>query len=235
MSVSSAFATATADRPALDVRPGLIAAAIVCFVYGGLALSVDFPRAAFGFQSDEATYYMMAHSLAADGDLEYRRADLVRVWREFPSGPSGVFLKLGRTVRARVNAAFPFLHVLVRPGPGQAAAVLREVVHVSARRRAVRVAVRHERISPAPRVAARTCRRGGLCLPGGPESVASRVGPGERILSRFGRTRLSGVDDARAVQPGDGDAGVLLLVVQASDPGARRFAASDGFRQRPQM
>jgi hypothetical protein len=35
----------------------------------------------------------------ADGDLEYRRADLVRVWREFPSGPAGVFLKPGRTVR----------------------------------------------------------------------------------------------------------------------------------------
>ena len=56
-------------RP-LDARPGLIAAALVFFVYGGLALSVDFPRAAFGFQSDEATYYMMGHSLADDGDLD---------------------------------------------------------------------------------------------------------------------------------------------------------------------
>ncbi len=120
----------------------------------------------FGFQSDEATYYMMAHSLAADGDLEYRRADLVRVWREFPSGPSGVFLKLGRTVRAPCDRGVPVPSCAVRPGPRQAAAVLREVVHVSARRRAVRVAVRHQRISPAPRVAARTCRRGGLCLPG---------------------------------------------------------------------
>ncbi len=104
-------------RRPIDVRPGLIATALVFFVYGGLALSVDFPRAAFGFQSDEATYYMMAHSLAADGDLEYRRADLVRVWREFPSGPSGVFLKPGRTVRIRLNAAFPFLHVAYGPDP----------------------------------------------------------------------------------------------------------------------
>jgi hypothetical protein len=117
--VTDAAATgqATAHGRAVDVRPGLVAAAVVFFIYGGLALSVDFPRAALGFQSDEATYYMMAHSLAADGDLEYRRADLVRVWREFPSGPSGVFLKPGRTVRARVNAAFPFVHVSYGPDP----------------------------------------------------------------------------------------------------------------------
>ena len=101
----------------IEVRPGVLAAAVVFCVYGGLALSVDFPRAALGFQSDEATYYMMAHSLAADGDLEYRRADLVRVWREFPSGPSGVFLKPGRTVRLRVNAAFPFGHLSYGPDP----------------------------------------------------------------------------------------------------------------------
>ena len=42
----------------------------------------------------------MGHSLAEDGDLTYRKQDLVRVWREFPSGPSGVFLKSGATSRA---------------------------------------------------------------------------------------------------------------------------------------
>ncbi|TML18936.1 MAG: hypothetical protein E6G39_02355 [Actinobacteria bacterium] len=67
-------------------------------MYGALALTVDFPRAAFGFKSDEATYYMMAYSLAEDGDLTYTKDDLVRVWREFPGGPSGVFLKKGRTL-----------------------------------------------------------------------------------------------------------------------------------------
>jgi hypothetical protein len=82
-----------------NYRPGLLVALIVLCLYGGLALSVDFPRAAFGFQSDEATYYMMGHSLAQDGDLTYRRnEDLVRVWHEFPSGPTGVFLKRGRDV-----------------------------------------------------------------------------------------------------------------------------------------
>jgi hypothetical protein len=81
-----------------SARPGaLLAAAILC-LYGGLAVGVDFPRAAIGIQSDEATYYMMGHSLAEDGNLVYHREDLVRVWEEFPSGPSGVFLKRGRDV-----------------------------------------------------------------------------------------------------------------------------------------
>jgi hypothetical protein len=78
--------------------PGLLLVAVVACIYGGLALSVDFPRAAIGIQSDEATYYMMGHSLARDGDLTYRRDDLVRVWKEFPSGPTGVFLKKGTDV-----------------------------------------------------------------------------------------------------------------------------------------
>ena len=61
-------------------------------------MSVDFPRTANGIHSDEATYYMMGHSLAEDGDLTYRKEDLVRVWREFPSGPSGLFLKKGTDI-----------------------------------------------------------------------------------------------------------------------------------------
>src|SRR3954471_17346521 len=89
------------DQPAVptsNVRPGLVAAALLLCVYGAMAFTVDFPRAAFGFKSDEATYYMMAYSLTQDGDLTYTKDDLVRVWREFPSGPSGVFLKKGRTL-----------------------------------------------------------------------------------------------------------------------------------------
>lgn len=83
----------------MSPRPGLIAAALVLCVYGALALTVDFPRAAFGFKSDEATYYMMAYSLTEDGDLTYTKTDLARVWREFPAGPAGVFLKKGRTIK----------------------------------------------------------------------------------------------------------------------------------------
>src|SRR5688500_14964068 len=80
-----------------SLRPGALRALILLCVYGGLAVSVDFPRTAIGIQSDEATYYMMGHSLAEDGDLTYHRHDLERVWKEFPSGPSGLFLKqIGR-------------------------------------------------------------------------------------------------------------------------------------------
>ena len=82
----------------MSLRPGLIAAALMLCVYGTLGLAVDFPRAALGFKSDEATYYMMAHSLTEDADLTYTREDLARVWREFPAGPAGVFLKKGRTL-----------------------------------------------------------------------------------------------------------------------------------------
>lgn len=103
-------------RP-LDVQVGLVVAALVLAIYGGLAASVDFARAAYGFKSDEATYYMMAHSLAKDGDLAYRREDLARVWHEFPSGPSGLFLKKGREVRVRVDGSFPFVHLRYRPDP----------------------------------------------------------------------------------------------------------------------
>ena len=98
--------------------PGLLVAALMLAVYGILGLTVDFPRAAIGIQSDEATYYMMGHSLATDGDLTYRREDLVRVWHEFPSGPAGVFLKKGRDVR-RIGLMLrpPFIWTTTRPDP----------------------------------------------------------------------------------------------------------------------
>jgi len=97
--VTDAGVPRTEAPPAVHrAAPGAVLALLLLCVYGGLALSVDFPKAALGFQSDEATYYMMGYSLALDGDLTYRREDLMRVWREFPTGPSGVFLKRGRVV-----------------------------------------------------------------------------------------------------------------------------------------
>jgi hypothetical protein len=82
----------------VTAKPGLVLAAIFLCIYGTLALVVNLPKATFGFKSDEATYYMMGLSLAYDGDLSYRKEDLTRVWREFPSGPTGVFLKRGQTL-----------------------------------------------------------------------------------------------------------------------------------------
>lgn len=88
----------TGAAPPRVLWPGALLAAVLLTVYGGLALGVDFPRAAIGIHSDEATYYMLGHSLARDGDITYRREDLVPVWREFPGGPSGLFLKKGEDV-----------------------------------------------------------------------------------------------------------------------------------------
>lgn len=101
----------------IDPVPGLVAAFLVFCLYAGVALSVDFPRAAFGIQSDEATYYMMGHSLARDGDLTYRREDLLRVWQEFPEGPSGVFLKKGRDLDVGLTGSLPFVGVSSKPDP----------------------------------------------------------------------------------------------------------------------
>jgi len=99
-------------------RPGALLALILLCVYGGLAVSVDFPRTAIGIQSDEATYYMMGHSLAEDGDLTYHRHDLERVWKEFPSGPAGLFLKRGRDViEAGTMLRPPFVWTRTQPDP----------------------------------------------------------------------------------------------------------------------
>jgi hypothetical protein len=82
------------------------------------SLSVDVPRLTGGFFSDSATYYGMAHSLAADGDFEYRREDLPRVWLEYPSGPEGVFLKRGRDVQGiRFTTSPPFVELQTADDP----------------------------------------------------------------------------------------------------------------------
>jgi hypothetical protein len=90
-------------------RAGWLGAIVVLVLYAGLALNVDVPAASGGVFSDEATYYLMGHSLVLDGDLEYRREDLERVYREFPSGPAGVFLKRGTDVTGfRLTTGAPF-------------------------------------------------------------------------------------------------------------------------------
>lgn len=96
-------------------HPGVLATCLVGALLLGLALTVQFPVVAFGFQSDEATYYSLGHSFAKDFDAQFQRKDLVRVWKEFPSGPEGIFLKRGRHVRLEGQAGFPFVRLVKTP------------------------------------------------------------------------------------------------------------------------
>ncbi len=96
-------------------RLGAGATSAIAVVLLAWALSVNYPKTSYGFFSDASTYYGLGHSLADDGDFEFRREDLVRVWREFPSGPEGIFLKRGSDPDLRVDTAPPFVHLAVRP------------------------------------------------------------------------------------------------------------------------
>lgn len=97
---------------------GPFAIAGVAIVLLALAFSVDVPRAGIGFKGDEATYYMLAHSLARDGDFTYEKRDLVRVWEEYHA-PEGVFLKRGKTARLAVEGGFPWLRWVKADDPDQ--------------------------------------------------------------------------------------------------------------------
>jgi hypothetical protein len=96
-------------------EPGVVAAVLLALLLGGFALAVDFPKAAYGFQSDEASYYTLGHSLARDGDFAFDRGDLARVYQEFPTGPEGIFLKKGRTRWIEGRSGFPWIGLASGP------------------------------------------------------------------------------------------------------------------------
>jgi hypothetical protein len=74
-----------------------------------IAASVDLPDIVeHRFWSDGATYYAMALSLAEDRDLRYEARDVLRVRREFGSGPEGIFLKRSSGGLA-LSQGFPWL------------------------------------------------------------------------------------------------------------------------------
>ncbi|MFA5907452.1 MAG: hypothetical protein WC815_01615 [Vicinamibacterales bacterium] len=81
-------------------RLGASSTAAIAVVLLTWALTVDFVKASNGgFFGDAATYYTLGHSLATDLDFEYRRDDLARVWKEYRTGPEGLFLKRGQDGR----------------------------------------------------------------------------------------------------------------------------------------
>ena len=95
---------------------GVVTTLAIALVSLGFALSLDYPSTAQGFKGDESTYYSLAHSLASDLDFEYRREDLIRVFRELP-GPEGIFLKRGQTLDIEFGGGVPFVRVVKRPDP----------------------------------------------------------------------------------------------------------------------
>jgi hypothetical protein len=97
-------------------RLGQVSTAVLGIVLVAWALTVDFPKSTQGFFGDASTYYSLGHSLAEDFDFEFRREDLVRVWREFPSGPEGIFLKRGRDVHGvQLSSVPPFVEITSTP------------------------------------------------------------------------------------------------------------------------
>ena len=192
------------QRLADDVttKPGILASALLGILLLGFALSVDFPKAnGGGFKGDESTYYVLAHSLARDFDFQFERKDLIRVWEEY-SGPNGIFLKRGKDIGISGSASFPFFRWQKREDPERETPSLRvEVLHLSARRRPVRVSVRHERIPGISRAPSRARSAGHLSLhPGGDEVELGVAAAGPRISRRLSHSRVFRVDGPRAVQ-----------------------------------
>ncbi len=79
----------------LTERKGaLTAAVLITAVFLGFALFADLPVLHEGFlTADQASYFIIAQSLAYDRDLEYTKKDLIRYKQEFWAGPQGLFLK----------------------------------------------------------------------------------------------------------------------------------------------
>jgi len=99
-------------------RLGQVSTAGLGIILVAWALTVDFPKATGGFFGDASTYYSLGHSLAQDFDFEFRREDLVRIWREFPTGPEGIFLKRGRDVHGvQLASVPPFFEIASSPDP----------------------------------------------------------------------------------------------------------------------
>ena len=96
-------------------EPGAVATLMLGVLLLGFALTVKFPVVAFGIQSDEATYYSLGHSIATDWDMQFQRRDLARVWKEFPTGPQGIFLKRGRSFHLELQGRPPFVRWVKGP------------------------------------------------------------------------------------------------------------------------
>ena len=91
------------------MSPARIVAAVLLLVLLAAALSLDVVKSNPN-KSDEATYVLMALSVAHDRDLAYQRRDLERYMGLYRFGPDGVFLKRGKTRHLHFGGALPFVH-----------------------------------------------------------------------------------------------------------------------------
>ncbi|MDD8027856.1 MAG: hypothetical protein PHI34_15260 [Acidobacteriota bacterium] len=109
-------------------RSALTAIFLISGIFLGFGLFANIPGLYKGFLvGDQAVYYIMAQSLAFDGDLEYTAKDLVRFNEDFWAGPNGIFLKkVVRDGRERLYYAksyayplfaAPFVRLLGPGGP----------------------------------------------------------------------------------------------------------------------
>ena len=102
----------------VDLRPGALASALLLVVLFAFGVSVNVPKAAGGgFKGDEASYYVLANSLARDFDFQFDHRDLERVWEEYPTGPEGIFLKHGKSIALVASGRSPFVRVVKGEDP----------------------------------------------------------------------------------------------------------------------
>lgn len=79
------------------INPAYLAVAVITAALVALGFSLNYPSAVKGnFFSDCATYYGLTSSLAEDFDIEYKPDDIVRIYKDFDGGPSGIFLQQNR-------------------------------------------------------------------------------------------------------------------------------------------
>ncbi len=95
-------------------RSALTVILLISGIFLGFGLFANTPALYKGFLvADQAVYYIMAQSLAFDGDLEYTTKDLIRYNEDFWAGPNGIFLKkVMRDGRERLYYAKSFAYAL---------------------------------------------------------------------------------------------------------------------------
>ena len=186
--------TAVPSVPAANFRPGAVLALLLLCVYGGLAISVDFPRAALGYP--ERRSHLLHDGVQPRArwrpDLSPRGSD-ARVARISERTLGRLSEEGTRHHRLGVHASPAVCLDDDRPRSRSVALLLRQVLHLFGVRRAVCSTPRDQRVPRLPRRAA---------------------GAGRLVRLRFpprADARGNGRDPDGGLSAGVGRAGVLRL------------------------